>query len=343
MMTFTCCSGVIEVYPGDRYPVNLRALRVPSLAEDVRRLHAPDCHIMLFDPDGALASRASCWWTGVPAFEGERAGVIGHYAAADADAAAVLLRHACARLEAAGCRWAVGPMDGDTWGRYRLVTDAGHEPAFFLEPWTSDRCLTEWTAAGFKAIAEYSSAVTPDLSRTDPRIERAFGRFDAAGLVLRSLDAADPERDLRRLFALSMWAFRRNFFFAEITEATFMEQCRRLLPVVRPELVLLAEWGGRSEALCGFLFAVPDMLQARRGLPVDTVIIKTVAVLPGLATAGLGSVLVARAHAAACQLGYRRAIHALMHTRNVSCNISRRYASTIRRYALLGRRLGRSH
>ena len=63
------------------------------------------------------------------------------------------------------------------------------------------------------------------------------------------------------------------------------------------------------------------------------------AVAPGRQHAGLGSVLMDRAHQAARELGYRRVIHALMHEANASRRLSSRTASTIRRYALLARTL----
>ena len=72
----------------------------------------------------------------------------------------------------------------------------------------------------------------------------------------------------------------------------------------------------------------------------DTVILKTVAVLPGRASAGLGSVLVDKVHLTAHGFGFRQAIHALMHETNKSRNISGHYAQTIRRYTLFAHRLG---
>jgi GNAT superfamily N-acetyltransferase len=90
----------------------------------------------------------------------------------------------------------------------------------------------------------------------------------------------------------------------------------------------------------GFVFGLPDLLRQRRGIPDDTVIIKTLAVLPGRRAAGLGGLLVARCHQAAQRLGFARAIHALMHEGNGSRNICAERARTIRRYALFARRLG---
>ncbi len=105
---------------------------------------------------------------------------------------------------------------------------------------------------------------------------------------------------------------------------------------VRPELVLLAEHAGQP---VGYVFTVPDYAQAARGEKVTTVIVKTLAVLPGRQHAGLGAWLLAEVHAAARGLGFTRAIHALMHETNKSRNLSAHYAKTIRRYTLFSKRL----
>jgi predicted N-acetyltransferase YhbS len=70
---------------------------------------------------------------------------------------------------------------------------------------------------------------------------------------------------------------------------------------------------------------------------VDTVVLKSLAVLPGRAGAGLGGLLMARCHEAASALGFRRVIHALMHESNVSLNLSGHYAKPFRRYTLYAR------
>ncbi len=129
-------------------------------------------------------------------------------------------------------------------------------------------------------------------------------------------------------------SFERNFLYAPIAEEEFLHDGRALLPFVRPELTFLAERDGQ---LVAFLMALPDVLQAQRGHPVDTVIVKTVAVAPMLSGCGVGSALVTLAHDRARSLGFRRAIHALMHDSNPSLRISRRSARVFRRYALLAR------
>jgi hypothetical protein len=98
----------------------------------------------------------------------------------------------------------------------------------------------------------------------------------------------------------------------------------------------MAEQRGRP---VGFVFAVPDWMQRQRGGRIDTIVVKTVAVIPGRSYAGLGQLLASRCEHAAAALGHARAIHALMHAAGPSRNISERYAQTIRRYTLFARAL----
>ncbi len=307
----------------------------PPLEARLLELHQPDAHWVLLR-NGAIAGYCSLWWRFVPDYPGERLGLLGHYSVADAAAAASLLNHAAAELAAQGCTRAIAPIDGNTWRRYRLLSDRGSEPLFFLEPDNPDEWCGQFEAAGFGAIAHYSSALANDLTQIDPRLAAVEERLQATDVTIRPLALEQFDTELERIHALSLVAFQRNFLYSPISQAEFLTQYRQVRPYVQPELVLLAEQG---EKLVGFLFAVPDWLQAQRGETVNTVIIKTVAVLPGRVYAGLGNVLVARLQAIAHALGYRRAIHALMHDGNNSRNLSSRYAHSIRRYTLYSRRL----
>ena len=317
----------------------IRALKSDGLTQvlDPRILQRdePDRHLMLIE-DGVLRARASVWWNTQMTLAGQTPGAIGHYAADDGKAGHEVLRRACDELRRAGCTMAIGPIDGNTWRSYRFVTERGSERPFFLEPDNPDEWPDHFSSAGFTVIARYASAVTEDLGLHDTRCAAAERRLATNGVTIRSLNCGAIDEELRRIHALSRRAFERNFLYVPLDEQEFVDQYRRLLPFVCPELVLLAEHEGD---LVGLLFAVPDILRARGGSPLDTVVIKTVAVAPGRAYTGLGSVLVAEAHNRAARTGYTRAIHALMHEQNVSRNISRRYARTFRRYALFAKRL----
>ena len=310
-----------------------RGVSLVPLADRIR--DAPD-RMMAAVRDGAVVARCSCWWRGTASPDGRRTGMIGHYAAADRDAGAALLSRACDVLAAVACTTVVGPIDGSTWRRYRFIADRGNQPTFFLEPDAPDDWLDHWSSAGFLPLASYTSAVNDDLQSEHPRASSTLAALSASGVSIRSFDVTHPEAELRRIFQLSVASFSRNFLYSPISATAFLEQSRALLPFVHPELVLLAE---REGSPVGFILAFPDVLQARRGTAIDTVIIKTLGVDPAMSGMGLGGALVALVQRAARRLGYRRAIHALMHETNVSRRISDRSARTFRRYVLLSRPL----
>lgn len=285
---------------------------------------------------GGGSAAALLWWTHVPLIPGETLGVIGGFQATGAEAAARVLEEACTVLRAKGCTLAVGPMDGNTWRRYRWVTEMGNEPTFFLEPANPSDWPGWWRAAGFGSLAEYYSAASDDLETRDVRLGEAASRVGNAGIVLRSLNPAQFEAELDRIYDVSVVSFRENYLYTPLPRADFIAQYRAVQPLVRPELVRLAERHGKP---VGYMFALPDQAQAQRGQPVTNVIMKTIAVLPEYGGLGLGGLMFAEVHAAAKALGFKRAIHALMHENNKSRKMSAHYAKIIRRYTLFSRRL----
>jgi GNAT superfamily N-acetyltransferase len=298
---------------------------------DFAAQHA-NVHLCACAPDGNLAARCSLWWTQVPQYEKHRVGVIGHYASAGDDAAAAVLAAAEERLRDAGCTIAIGPMNGNTWRSYRFVIEESERAPFFLEPANPQDWPAQFEKAGFSLLASYFSSLNTDLSRPDPRLQAIERSVADAGITIRPA-RADLRAELKNIYAVSQISFQKNFLYTEIPESEFVAMYEPVLPVARPELVLLAEKAGRC---VGYIFAVPDFAQQARGAEIDTFIIKTVAVLPE-EVRGLGTLLVARAQQAGHEQGYRNCIHALMFEDNISRKISDHYASVMRKYALFAK------
>lgn len=281
---------------------------------------------------------ASLWWKTVPLVGGERLGVIGHFRTAntaDASMVAAVLDAACRTAKDAGCSLAIGPMDGNTWRSYRFLTWRGTEPRFAFEPDQPDTWPAWWQQAGFVAHEQYWSALVTKLDGHDPRLDAAGARLTRAGVTIREIDLATFDEELPRIYAISEIAFRDNVLYTPLPQAEFLAMYKQVRPLLREGLSFIAE---RAGAPVGFVFALPDLEQAKRGATVDTVVIKTLAVLPGRELAGLGKLLLERCQHAAHAAGFRRAVHALMHDGNASRNLGDD-AVEIRRYTLLARRL----
>src|SRR5574341_2191012 len=209
---------------------------------DAADLVRPSCdeHWVLVSNDGETVGRCSLWWRRTPPLPGHQLGIIGHYAVRDAMSAHRLLKHACEQLATRACTLAIGPMDGNTWRRYRLVTERGSEPSFFLEPDNPDDWPDHFLGNGFTPLARYTSAINDDLGREDPSVEDVATRLVAQGLRIRPLNPQRLEEDLHGIYVISVVSFRHNFLYTPIDEAGFVSQYRQTLPVVRPELVLIA-------------------------------------------------------------------------------------------------------
>jgi GNAT superfamily N-acetyltransferase len=296
----------------------------------------PQEHWVAVAPDHSISAECSLWWEDTPRLPGQTPGLIGHYAATDAGAAGQLLRHACSRLAGRGCTLAIGPMDGNTWRRYRFLTERGTEPPFFLEPDNPDEWPEHFTRAGFQVLAGYYSAINSDLTRTDPRLDRVRDRLDDLGIRLRPLAPDRFLQDLETIFTVARVSFRGNFLYTPIRKEAFIQDYQAIRPFLRGELALIAEREGEP---IGFVFTLPNVLQGKHGPSTETAILKTVATLPDRKYAGLGSLLVAETQSRARDLGYHRVIHALMHQGNNSINVSGRYAAPFRQYSLYAKRL----
>jgi ribosomal protein S18 acetylase RimI-like enzyme len=250
-------------------------------------------------------------------------------------------------------------MDSSTWGSYRLVTESlpivapsdhvmavsGIPAPFFLEVTNPPEWKQEFLQAGFHKIASYCSSMVPDLTNdftTGCRdITPREARLAQRGIRIRPFDRDRFDSDLYTIYRIASEAFTNNFLYSPISWPEFALLYYPLREIVNPDFVLVAEAAGQP---AGFVFALPDVLQDRPGAQCDaqfdTVIIKSLGVLPAYKGLGLGSVLVDRVHRSAMTQGYKRAIHALMRDDNQAARqISAHTAQMFRRYGLFARHL----
>lgn len=311
----------IEILDKDQLP------SVPAF--DGLRRNPPDKCLL------AGESRCGLWFARTSHSE-ERYGVIGHYWAEDSRQSQQLLGAACDLLRENGCTTVYGPMDGNTWKPYRFVTWSDGFAPFLMEPQNPPEWPGYWIEAGFAPRHEYISAVVHDLAAIDPRLVKARARLADAGVTWRPIDRGRFAEELTAVYGLSLEAFSKNILYAEIDQATFLQQYLPFVDHIDPRFVLLAQ--DNQGTCCGFVFAIPDLLQLKNGTPLNRLIIKTLAVSGSRRYGGLGAVLVEEVQQAARQSGLSSAIHALMYSGNVSANIGRN-SDLVRRYTLFAKTL----
>jgi hypothetical protein len=278
-------------------------------------------------PERRSIDGATCTvWRDAPAWNGRRTAAVGAFSCPSAAAGSALLRDIAGRLREEGFAAVIGPMDGDTWHKYRVVSESDGSAPYFLEPVSGPHDLSAFLGVGFSAISSYVSARTT--------LDEAIGAPAPVveGITIAAWDGQDAGRLIGGLFDLSRQAFAGNAFYKPIGRDAFLALYQPILPAIDPRLVFFAHAPGGG--LAGFLFAIPDRLQ---GPKPATGIIKTYA----SGVRGVGHMLLDRCHRTMRDMGQTEAIHALMHVDNRSRDRSARHHGRVfRRYDLMGLELG---
>jgi GNAT superfamily N-acetyltransferase len=322
-------------HPGAVVPVFQMAECLPAPETMAAAMEHPDARVFLTNADGLVIAHAALWWKDTPVHDGGHIGAIGGFAAHDEQAAKLLLHGAEDSLRDAGCRIAVGPMNGNTWRRHRYVTESNGRGPFLLEPRNPAEYPDWWRRAGFSELSRYSSsAIALDGKPTvEPWLAE---RLERSGLAIRPLDPDHYDDDLRRIYAISLRSFTANFLYTPLEEADFLEAYRKVRGQVDREFVRIAERAGEP---CGFVFAIRDLEAEARG-ETPALIVKTLAVDPDSRSTGLGSLLVDQVQRLGFDKGYREAIHAMQYQTNTSLKITARCKGRVfRRYALFSKPL----
>jgi GNAT superfamily N-acetyltransferase len=297
-----------------------------------------DQHFAALDRKGQIRARCSVWWRDSARLNGTPTGTIGHYAATDEKYGSAVLEQACRTLRNRGRKLAVGPMDGNTWRRYRFVTERGSAKPFFLEPDNPDTYPIQFERNGFRPLADYVSEINPAMATRQPELGNLRDKMTARGVAIDSINPASPEADLDGIYDVVCESFRDAFMYTPLDLESYRDLYVPLLRQVDPRLMLVARQG---DEVVGFIFAPPDLLQRSYQDSVDTIVIKTIAILPRKDLSGLGRVLIVDLLRNAIEMGFTTAISALMHVENRSQKISADCAGPMRRYALFARELGR--
>lgn len=216
-----------------------------------------------------------------------------------------LLSAATDHLRREGVDKIYGPMDGDTWQRYRFALGPYDTPPFLIEPYQPAIYPKLWEENGFVPARHYASYRVDNLAAALAELEPCYQRCREAGYEFDRLYRARYEDDLHRIHRLSSHVLHDDFLHSELAWDDFSKQYLPLKALVDPELIFFARYG---EEEVGYLFAMPDLypaLQAMGGKfgffakirflmasrKVDVVNIRSIGVLPAHQHSGLGRAL----------------------------------------------------
>lgn len=271
--------------------------------------------------------------------EGLRCGAIGNYECVDDPSVSkALLAEAVAHLAARGVEMVIGPFNGSTWDSYRFLINHD-QPNFFLEPFNPPYYTDQFQAFGFETLATYTSSLDHEMPLGSEKTQARMRHFEAQGVQFRPIDLENYAAELKEVYTFCLQGFSRNFLFTPISEESFMEKYLPLKNYIDPDLIILAQVPVGH--LVGMLFCVQDFLN----LDERSLVIKTVARMPGREWAGLGNVLGHKIMEKARARKFDSVIHAFMIESGGGNTLSRHFSGEVfKQYHLFGLNIeGQSH
>jgi GNAT superfamily N-acetyltransferase len=340
-----------RVYAGDRFWIPPQRSRVLwQLSPRNPFFSYGEVQNFLVREEGKPAGRASAIINSKAAQEGRSVGYLGFFECLpDYGIAERLLGEVREWLRGRGVQTVWGPVNFSTWNTYRLMTRGFGLPQFFLEPYNPSYYPEYFERAGFrKAMAFYSNYVSDPEKHIRVDGDK-LSALHASGYTLRTFDLRKFREELTLIYQLSIQAFKDNWGYTEITEGEFLQLYDGMENIIDPDLVFfLYDPGGKP---VGFSFALPEVSAAVRAMrgeaswlaklrflrargKADTMMFKTMGILPEARGAGLGGALTARLHQVAIGKGYRKIIHALMREDNFMRKISNKGGEAFKEYAV---------
>ena len=211
----------------------------------------------------------------------------------------------------------IGPMEGSTWQNYRFTVT--EQDLFFTEMCHKSYYPSQFKKSSFDVLKTYSSTLNSNIEVNENRLEHFKNRLNKQNLVIRNIDLTNFEAELITIADFSNTAFKSNFLFSEFTANSFVAKYLSIKNYVKAELFYLVE---NSEGnLQGFLFCIPNYFDSKN----ESIIVKSMAILPKRNLAGLGIYLGELMYKKALELGYSKAIHAYMINENKSIGLSNRF------------------
>ena len=267
----------------------------------------------------------------------------------NAEAVKLLFDEGIKWLVRQGISTIIGPMDGDTWHKYRFNVGPFDSRPFMMEPYNPDYYSNLWEKYGFCVLSKYYSKRVLDIENILPKFERIYNQSQREYFRFRRfrLDVFDDE--LKILYDLSCRIFTNNYYYSKISEKDFLSLYKDLKYIIDPNLVWFCQ--DKNNGYAGFIFSFPDYFDSLKSMNgksslwartkfllnrknADILNIKTLGITPESRGMGLGHALMYKVYYEGLKLGYKKANMCLIHEENASSRMDGGQGIIFRHYHL---------
>ena len=210
-------------------------------------------------PVGRIAAHIDHLALELPAEQGmgPGTGMFGYFDAEDEAAAHALLARAEEWLRAQGMTRVIGPISLSIWEEPGLLVKGhdhaptimmGHHPAHY-QGWIESYGFTET-----KRLMTYDLPIEPPFPKLVQRIVQSGERNER--ITIRPIDMKRWDEEIRVVLHILNDAWSTNWGFVPFTDAEISHAAKKMKPIIKPQLNMIAELDGRPVA---FMMVLPDM------------------------------------------------------------------------------------
>lgn len=293
--------------------------------------------VILLDGEKELA-KATCYVKNTPIVNEKSIGCIGEFSSVSEDNGILILKKCEEIFKDKNVKFIVGPMNGNTWKKYRTMKWSNGDSLFLLENVNPIEDNDIFIRSGFRELYTYTSnkGLVED-AYTSKALDIAREKLKEKDIKIRKFNKQNYLDDLKKIYNVSKVSFTRNPFYTPIEESEFLMQYEQYINMVDEDFILIAEKDGKEIA---FIFCVPNFNELKENKPLKTLILKTVAVLPEYENLAIGNVLLSEISNMAKQKNFKEWIFAFMYSNNTSQKMAKRNnAQIIRQYAIYGKEI----
>ncbi|MAG47154.1 hypothetical protein CL617_00990 [archaeon] len=255
-------------------------------------------------------------------------GIIGFYECIDDDKiSSLLINKAIDYLHENKCVRIRGPINVSIWSTYRFVVDQKDNDSFILEPLTKNYYIKQFSNEGFKVIEKYGSAQRIDFNTILPFVKTDYEFILNEGYNIKTLDKDNFTQGILSIKEMVQEIFRDSNSFIEISKGEYLylyEDYERMLD--QTFIQIISNSDGRD---VGFCTSIIDPLQKQ------TIVLKTIGVLPEYQGKRVGAALLYEQHKKAQELGATKEIYALIKIGNIITKLPYPGIEVIRKYVLM--------
>ena len=191
---------------------------------------------------------------------GPGTGMFGYFDAADDQVAKALISRAEEWLRDRGMSRVIGPISLSIWEEPGLLVKGhdhsptimmGHHPAHY-EGWIADAGFTE-----AKRLMTYDLDISTTFPSLVKRIVASGERNDR--IVVRPIDKSRWDEEIRTVLHILNDAWSDNWGFIPFTDREIAYASKKMKPIIKPRLNMIAELDGKPVA---FMMVLPDLNKA---------------------------------------------------------------------------------